>query len=174
MVYKKKIEEFADPIPAQDQPKTPEEQLSTAIKEGELDGKKIKRHRRTREELENEKRRAEQKQLDHTNYEIFAQLMKMISDADVKRYGFPAVPISEFEPLGKQYAIICNYYMPAGKPIYFVMASATLQTFMMLKNRSNMITALTQGKNNADTPDVSAGEVRFGQEFPSQTPVKSL
>ncbi len=175
MARKKEIEE---PVKIEEKidNTNPKDRLKETIINAEFDGiKPKKRIRRTKAEINAERQRQEQKELSDTNYEIFAQLMKMLSDRDASKWGLNKVALSEFEPLAKQYAIICNYYMPAGKPIYFIIASATLQSFLMYQNRSKLINAVIERENpNADIQKTNSGEVRFGKEFPSETTIKKV
>ena len=91
-----------------------------------------KRHRRTRQELEQER-------MGDEGFEIFRDFIKMLSDNDSKKWDIPKQPKEVFEPLARQYSTIVNYFMPKGKPIYFVCAAAVFSTAMMLKERREII-----------------------------------
>lgn len=145
------------------------EKLSQAIgnKEEKIP---VKRVRRTKAQLKNEKIQEEQSMLRDDNFEIFQQIIKMLSDRDSSKYDLEETNVKEFEPLAKQYAMICNYYLPGGKPIFFVIASATFSTIAMMSERKRKIDESIERKPPTDTsrPPASSGKVRVGEESLNQ------
>jgi hypothetical protein len=122
-----------------------------------LGEEKQKRHRRTKEEIE-----AEQNALSDSGFEVFRDFIKMLSDNDAVRWGVPKLPVDHFEPVSRQYAMILNYFMPKGKPIYFVCATAGWQTFMMLKGRAEIIDAAQKASKPAEPITVDSPKPEGG------------
>lgn len=159
------------------EPTTKKGKLEKAIDDGQ-GLKPLKRVRRTREQLKEELRKQEQRLLSDDNHEVFTGVLKLLSDWDASKFNIEQVNKSTFEPLAKSYAIIANYFLPNGKPIYFVIASATFQTIAMMSERKRKIDVVLE-KNpkpgaEPSKPEVSPGKVRVGEELPGQTPVKKL
>ncbi len=163
--------------PDEKEPGTKKEKLQKAIEDGQ-ELKPTKRVRRTRHELENEKRKQEQGLLHDDNHEVFSGVIKLLSDWDASKFKIEKVPITTFEPLGKTYAIIANYFLPQGKPIYFVIASATFQTIAMMSERKRKIDVVLEKSPKPDAQpsqqETNSREVRVGEKLPGQTPIKKL
>lgn len=148
------------------------EKLQKAIDDGQ--DKKPKRKRRTRQEIKQQQIDDEKQMLRDDNYEIFQGIFKLLSDNDASKYGLEKVKESEFEPLARQYAMICNYYLPGGKPIYFVIASATFSSIAMMVARKKKIDEIL-AKRESENPNTATnqsntgtGKVGFGQESLNQ------
>jgi len=109
---------------------------------------------------------------------LFRDFIKMLSDNDASRYGLEKKPPEFFEPLAKQYSQITNYFLPKGKPIYFVCVSAAFMSFCMMKERLQIINLKINpngkpqqsGKENNPNP----GEKGNGQKFPGEIPLEHV
>ena len=134
---------------------------------------KEKRVRRTKAEIEGEKNI-----LSDSGFELFRDTFKMGSDNDSVRYDIPKQPREFFEPLAKQWAMIVNYFLPRGKPIYFACVGVGISSFCMLKDRLEIIN-LKLKEDGKLTPtgkedNINSGEKGNGQEFPSKITLEKV
>jgi len=124
-----------------------------------------KRHRRTKAEIESERNA-----LSDNGFEIWRDFLVMLNDNDVRKFGLPKDAPEVYEPLARQYAMILNYFLPQGKPIYIVCVTAAWQTFSLIKTRKELIDKSMPKKEKK--PENIYQPVIKSKIFPSSDEVK--